>query len=219
MEPITFIGIDPSINGTGFFRMDFDESGNVTFTDNFAFGLLTTKKKNKFEGSSNIIAYWKDQFEGDRFKQYKWTIEKIMERVPTDRKVVLGIEGYAMGAGGMVFDIGEFVGFLTVRLRHLPNLVMKEYPPMTVKMLMSGRGDADKAMMCNHFNNDPAPYKPDLTHLDDYKSPRADIVDAWHICHLAMNDYLKTDKFDSFRKKKPVPKSLAILEYPWFGTL
>ena len=211
----TFIGIDPSINGTGFFRMDVDKLGNVIQTENFAFAKLTAKK-NRFESSSNIIAYHKEDFGGDRFKQYEWTVSKILKCIPKFNPVYIGIEGYAMQAGGMAFDIGEFVGILTYQIRtNFKNVFMKEYPPMTVKMLMSGRGDADKGIMCKRFNDDASAYKPDLTHLDDNKSPRADIVDAWHIAHLAMNDLMRTNKFDSFLTKKPRPKSLDILESEW----
>jgi len=55
-------------------------------------------------------------------------------------------EGYAMGAKGRVFNIGELGGvFLTLLYEHGVSVAI--LPPTCLKQLITGKGNADKAAM------------------------------------------------------------------------
>lgn len=101
----------------------------------------------------------------------------------TDEDTKLNLEGYAMGARGMVFNIGENTGILKYKL-YKENIAFEVIAPTRVKKLATGKGNADKNIMYNTFLQDTG---INLRQALDYtkteiSSPIGDIVDSYYIC-------------------------------------
>lgn len=99
------------------------------------------------------------------------------------------IEGYAMGASGRVFHIGENTGLLKHRLWS-DGIRFDSVAPTAIKKLATGKGNSDKSGMADAFGRVPgftewrsafgcSPSKP--------SSPFSDVVDAYYICLHAWN--------------------------------
>ena len=62
----------------------------------------------------------------------------------------VALEGYAYGASGNNFDIGEFVGYIKTMI-YLAHIPMRIYDPNSIKKFATGRGVADKLTMYEFF--------------------------------------------------------------------
>lgn len=81
-----------------------------------------------------------------KFTLRLWSIEKdivdLAKKYPVD-KCLIGIEGYAMGGKGRVFQIGELGGVIRLALMRLGyNFIV--IPPSNIKQFVTGKGNADK---------------------------------------------------------------------------
>ena len=126
--------------------------------------------------------HWQDNL--DRFtKLADMTVEWIMEQ-PTAilMRNHIGMEGYAFGAKGQVFNIGENTGILKLKLQRVARTV-RIFAPSEIKKFATGKGNANKLLMYEAFLEETgddlaklfgqAPYKGD--------SPVSDIVDSYYI--------------------------------------
>lgn len=100
------------------------------------------------------------------------------------------LEGYAMGAKGLVFHIGENTGVLKNRLWRA-GVMYDAVSPSVIKKHATGKGNADKAAMNEAFVK--------LTGIDLKKkmeiseknwSPSGDVIDAFFACSLAVSTVL-----------------------------
>lgn len=95
----------------------------------------------------------------------------------------MNIEGYAMGARGRVFHIGENTGILKYKLwEH--NIKFDVVAPTRIKKQATGKGNADKNIMYSYFEQETG---INLRKALDYtkteiSSPIGDIVDSYYIC-------------------------------------
>lgn len=72
--------------------------------------------------------------------------DEILQHLPPG-KLVIAIEGYAMGGKGKVFHIGELGGVVRVALSERGECAVLTHPPMSLKGFATGRGNADKPAM------------------------------------------------------------------------
>ena len=121
------MGLDPSLNSTGFsYRDGTPELTVIT-------GVIDPRP---LRGPARVL------YARTKFRQ-------LLDKVQPELVV---IEGYAMGAKGMVFNLGEMGGMYRLELfdRGIPYL---EVPPSNLKLFATGsgglRGDAKKAAMVN----------------------------------------------------------------------
>ena len=149
---------------------------------NCAFHFLSSKKKYTFSDDSFHGTTHKDFLtQEERFNDIAdWAISKI----PDASKIFL--EGYAFGAKGVVFHIGECTGVLKHKL-HQRGLVAEVVPPSTIKKFATGKGNANKLLMHEFFVKDVG------LHIDKHfgckigDSPISDIVDSYFIAKYAFS--------------------------------
>lgn len=72
----------------------------------------------------------------------------VMSRVLKDHDPIhLAIEDYAFGAGQGAHQIGEVGGMIRLHLLYETSVCFRLHDPKTVKLYMTGRGDADKSVV------------------------------------------------------------------------
>lgn len=151
--------------------------------------MFITKEK-RYQSS-----FLKDRIVGKEPMEYSTDTERYagLAKMTTDYLAEMGcedvmIEGYAMGAKGLVFHIGENTGILKFSLMNdFVNFDVEA--PTTIKKFATGKGNADKEMMYAAFLSE--------THIDlikelDYNkktigNPIGDIVDSYFICKYLFN--------------------------------
>ena len=120
----------------------------------------------------------------DRFtKLADITVEWIMEQ-PTAimMRNYVGLEGYAFGAKGQVFNIGENTGILKLKLQRVAPTV-SVFAPSEIKKFATGKGNANKLLMYEAFVEETGDDLAKLFDLDPYngESPVSDIIDSYYI--------------------------------------
>lgn len=186
MDDIVIVGIDPSINGTGCYKLTF--SSNLSFKESDYLSFTTVKKNS----NSKIISYNKDKDFRNYLDKDTFMVDTIVDFCKGATYIAL--EDYAFGANGNNFDIGQFVGLLKYRLYHEGHK-LRLYPPTVVKKFATGKGLADKVLMDDSYslkggqstyfqNNTLILDRIDLNFLNAYKSPKTDIIDAYFIAKL-----------------------------------
>jgi hypothetical protein len=94
----------------------------------------------------------------------------------------VGIEGYAFGAVGRVFQIAENCGLFKHKLweRRIPYDV---YPPTMIKKFGCGKGNAGKDLMIEAFEKETSiDIREKCGIINKSWNPITDIVDAYYIC-------------------------------------
>jgi hypothetical protein len=165
-------------------------SGEFKF-ENCKFLYITNTKK--YEGTFNGAQFigkplyeWKDNI--DRFsKLADMTREFIFYAWPDGDDISIGLEGYAMGAKGQVFNIGENTGILKYYLQYIEEWDLDIYAPSAIKKFATDKGNANKELMYEAFVKETG---VDLGSIFDQStdgkinSPISDIVDAFYIAKL-----------------------------------
>ena len=108
----------------------------------------------------------------------------------------VGIEGYAFGAVGRVFQIAENCGLFKNKLweRDIPYDV---YPPTMIKKFGCGKGNANKEMMIQAFEAETGvDIRARCGIINNSWNPITDIVDAYYICKYGFTQY-NEEKDDS----------------------
>jgi crossover junction endodeoxyribonuclease RuvC len=72
-----------------------------------------------------------------------WIEQRVRRLVKRHSPSLVTIEGYAMGARGRVFDIGELGGVIRLAL-HRMDTDFLVVPPSTLKQFATGKGNANK---------------------------------------------------------------------------
>jgi hypothetical protein len=101
--------------------------------------------------------------------------------------VSIGLEGYAMGAKGQVFSIGENTGILKQRLCYAEDWKLDVHAPSSIKKFATGKGNAKKEDMYDAFIKETGVNLSDLLEQSvdpKVSSPISDIVDAYYIAKL-----------------------------------
>lgn len=115
-----FIGLDLSLNHTGV--AELSSTGVVTN--------LCEVRPGKHTGVERL----------------QYLREALLAALPTDPLVVC-IEGYAMGAKGRVFHIGEWGGVARLALLERGRCAVLTLPPSNLKSFATGKGNAPKEYM------------------------------------------------------------------------
>ncbi len=150
------------------------------------FMFVTNKKKLAMQHSPQITGLplyeYKDNL--DRFtKLADMTVGWILEQ-PTAilNRNYVGLEGYAFGAKGQVFNIGENTGILKLKLQRVAPTV-SVFAPSEIKKFATGKGNANKMLMYEAFLEETGDDLALLFGIDTYngESPVSDIVDSYYI--------------------------------------
>lgn len=177
-------GIDFSITSPGIVCFKVDESMNVFKSE--WFGVAKTQK----QISPNLIHLKKDLFKSDiqRFIAIAEYIAGSLEKFADgDVDLYVALEGYAMNAKGLVFNIAEATGLLKERLWDM-GTKLRIYEPTSIKKFAALNGSCDKVFMGEAFDSCGYIHKPMLGDLPLYESPRADIVDAFWAAQLLLTE-------------------------------
>lgn len=190
------VGIDPSINGTGFTAIECDENYNQLSL--FFLGFSKVKKLEMHLENQHIVLLDKSYGDYPYHARGEIIYNHFKKYFPKWNEVnYVAIEDYAMGATGRVFDIGEMVGSIKQELWK-QNVSYKKYPPSVVKQFATGKGNSDKVFMGKAFSD---LQKPFIEGLNDYESPKADLVDSFWMAQLLRFELC-------YRNNKTFPKDL-----------
>lgn len=120
----------------------------------------------------------------ERFYQNaKWAIRILKLYDPS----FIIIEGYAMGAKGKVFHIGEHTGVLKHCLWNA-GFKFDVVPPTVVKKMATGSGAANKERMDLAFQAETSDnLRQKLRQSEASFTPSGDCVDAYYMCKTAFN--------------------------------
>ena len=193
---LTLLGVDPSINGSGFCLMTINDDYTINHVKLFGF---TGTKKWIYKSADLEINPLPDGYEN---YPYHYRAQLIYDAVKNSLGIIdyIAIEDYAMGGSGRVFNIAEFTGSLK-DIFYRQRIPMKTLPPTSVKSFATSNGGADKILMGMHFKASPIAKKVDqhLFELPEYSSPQADIVDAVAIVEMIRCElcWKATGKFPS----------------------
>ena len=183
------VGIDPSINGSGVYKLILDDK-----LDSIEYSYLsfTSVKKR----SDKNVLHWTNKGFRNYLDHNEFMYDNILEFISKDGEPdYISMEDYAFAASGKTFHIGEFVGGLKREL-YKKDYKLRFYEPTTLKMFATSKGNADKVRMDdayhdkdgnkdpNYFISNPPKDRVDLADMIEYKSPRTDIVDAYYLVKL-----------------------------------
>ena len=171
-------GLDLSMNSSGIVKLELDDNCNIVKAERMGF---TSVKKNE---GLNIFFYKKTEFI-TRYDLTLWMNDKIQSFISDCDYIA--VEDYAFGANGVVFDIGEFVGFVKISAFQ-KNIPLRLYDPNSIKKFATGSGNADKITMYDAFVKLNT-IKPDISTLPiptkgSGASPTSDVIDAHYIASL-----------------------------------
>ena len=164
------VGIDYSMNSPGVVRFYLNDNLDLIKADYLGF---TQVKKN--EKLPNILYYKKDKFVNN-IEKFIWINDNIHNFLLNDYSYFqdnyIALEGYAYGAKGKVFEIGEATGELKKRIWE-NKIPLRIYDPTSIKMYITGLGNADKELMKKHYKG-----------IIPIENINEDIIDAYHITSL-----------------------------------
>lgn len=120
----------------------------------------------------------------------KWVLELLKEGD------IVYMEGYSMGSTGMVFNIAENAGLLKNYLWHW-NFDYNIVPPTVIKKFATGKGNANKQIMQDVFEETTGYYiKKKLSLTDKQWNPSSDIIDSYFICKYGYEQEIKNVELD-----------------------
>jgi Holliday junction resolvasome RuvABC endonuclease subunit len=162
--------------------------GQTPFSyDNCKFMFITKNKKLAVNHSPNIVGL--DLYEyNDNLERFTrladitvdWILSHALTRHHGNK---LAIEGYAFGAKGQVFNIGENTGILKYKLAEKISNIIDVISPSAIKKFATGKGNANKLLMYEAFVEETGDDLAKLFEFDPYtgQSPVSDIVDSYYI--------------------------------------
>ena len=155
--------------------------------DTCKFMFITKNKKFAGDYPPNIVGLplyeYKDNLE--RFTKLaeitvNWILTHALSRYHGNK---LGIEGYAFGAKGQVFNIGENTGILKLKLAEYVANEINVYAPSEIKKFATGKGNANKLLMHEAFVEETGSDLTKWFEFDTYtgQSPVSDLIDSYYI--------------------------------------
>lgn len=186
-------GIDYSVTSPGVVKAELDD--NFNFIDIKYLGFSSVKKTCKTD--DNLIFCKKEMFDND-IERYRFIRDNISNFLYSDGHIEYGaIEGYAYGSSGKVFNIAEGTIFVK-KLMYDNNTKFKIYEPNTIKMFSTNDGNAGKVTMHDKFVS-LKDHLLILDHLEEYKNPKEDLIDAYFIMRLLQAELKLRYGFDELR--------------------
>jgi|TARA_B110000116_G_scaffold267036_1_gene278745 Holliday junction resolvasome RuvABC endonuclease subunit len=162
--------------------------GQIPFSyDTCKFMFITRNKKLAVNHSPSIVGLLLYEY-NDNLERFTHladqTVEWILSHAPTRHHGnLLAIEGYAFGAKGQVFNIGENTGILKYKLAKKVSNIINVIAPSAIKKFATGKGNANKLLMYEAFVEETGDDLAKLFEFDPYtgQSPVSDIVDSYYI--------------------------------------
>ncbi len=190
MKPVILAGIDYSYTSPAI--CVWDTSLPYKFENLRFYGYYDKKKYVGMHGTNILVTMhllWKTPEE--RFANIRdWAKAVLISEGVTH----VGLEGYALGSrSGMIFQIAENTSLLKQAIVEL-GLEFEIFPPSQVKKNFTGKGNAKKEPMIDHFNEIHAVKIGQLIGADldkPYMKPGDDLCDANAImqCHSLFSEY------------------------------
>lgn len=181
------LACDLSINGSGFTLMKCDDELNVV--DYTFIGFTKVKKKELHDNNVHIILLDKGYGDIPYHSRGKIILGEVTKYIDLSTVDYVAIEDYAFASTGHTFDIAEVIGSIKDVIYEM-NIPYKKISPSSIKLFATGKGNADKLFMGIEFNKLNIPH---LSDLEDFQSPKADIVDSFWIGEIIRSElfYMK----------------------------
>ena len=154
----------------------FDERKIFKF-DNCFFYYLTNTKKYADKIAPNIT--------GESFQEYVQDVDRFdtISEWATNLCIGaadVGMEGYAYGAKGRVFNLAENMGLLKYKLyKHAIPVTIVE--PAKVKKCATGKGNADKQVMYETFSKETNTDLKSVFGQKTLSNPVTDVIDSYYV--------------------------------------
>jgi hypothetical protein len=154
----------------------FDERKAFKF-DNCFFYYLTNTKKYADKIAPNIT--------GESFQEYIQDVDRFdtISEWATNLCIGaadVGMEGYAYGAKGRVFNLAENMGLLKYKLyKHAIPVTIVE--PAKVKKCATGKGNADKQVMYETFSKETNTDLKSMFGQKTLSNPVTDVIDSYYV--------------------------------------
>jgi hypothetical protein len=154
----------------------FDERKSFKF-DNCFFYYLTNTKKYADKIAPNIT--------GESFQEYVQDVDRFdtISEWATNLCIGaadVGMEGYAYGAKGRVFNLAENMGLLKYKLyKHAIPVTIVE--PAKVKKCATGKGNADKQVMYDTFSKETNTDLKSVFGQKTLSNPVTDVIDSYYV--------------------------------------
>jgi len=154
----------------------FDERKSFKF-DNCFFYYLTNTKKYADKIAPNIT--------GESFQEYVQDVDRFdtISEWATNLCIGaadVGMEGYAYGAKGRVFNLAENMGLLKYKLyKHAIPVTIVE--PSKVKKCATGKGNADKQVMYDTFSKETNTDLKSMFGQKTLSNPVTDVIDSYYV--------------------------------------
>lgn len=173
-------GLDCSINSPGCVKFFLNDNLDIVWVDYLGFN--TVKKL-----TNDKIRYFRKKDFKNNYDQVDWMLENGISEFFYGCEF-FAVEGYAFAAKGLIFEIAEISGIAKHHIYH-QNCKMRVYEPTTIKLFSTNKGNSNKVAMQEAYDKYPEiSEKFDLNWMDDYLSPKSDIIDAWWITKLLQTE-------------------------------
>lgn len=183
-----FAGVDYSLSSPAICVHEGEEWSydNCTFYYYVKRDKLLNGDKGRYRASMYPDSWKSDQERYDLIGT--WSQEKCYE---CD---FVGIEGYAFGAVGRVFQIAENCGLFKYKL-YEKGIPFNVYAPTEIKKFGSGKGNANKDLMIEAFEEESGvDIRAECGIINNSMNPITDIVDAYYICKYGF--YKQTEQLN-----------------------
>lgn len=186
------VGLDFSLAAPGIVVFDVDNNSldvkSVTYR-----GYTDVQKLAKAD--DHFIYYTKKMFKDD-IERYSYISSSvaafIAEGTTLYEEVYIAIEGYALSSNGRIFETAEATGITKYEILGNDEIRprLRVYEPKAIKKFGCLDGNGNKVSMGVAYDGLEVPYKIDLSgsHLTDYESPKADVIDAFWIAEMLLTE-------------------------------
>ena len=173
-------------------------TGDSWSLNNCAFYYQTSVKKLEFQNA---------MFQGVPFKDYVAQEERFFNNALWAEAIIqkhapnfAALEGYAMGAKGKVFHIGENTGMLKhIMWRNKLDFIVP--PPTVIKKFATGKGNANKEKMEEAFLAETSfNIRTVLAQSELSFNPSSDLIDAYYMCKYAFMETVNGTKEKSNKR-------------------
>lgn len=122
------------------------------------------------------------------FQNAIWSKKILQEHKPE----LVALEGYAMGAKGLIFNIAENTGMLK-HIMWREGFKFLTPPPTVLKKFATGKGNANKEVMEEHFIKETGwvDLKKTLGQKESMFNPSGDLIDSYFACKYAYTELLR----------------------------
>lgn len=164
-------------------------SGDSWHINNCEFYFLTDKKKMEVEMhqfTGTLMNQWTSQ-EERFYNNALWADEILQKHKPSH----VTLEGYAMGAKGLVFHIGENTSVLK-QMMWKSGIPFDVPPPTVIKKFATGKGNANKEKLQEAFIAETGlDLKKKLGQTELSWNPSSDLIDAYYMAKYGFHQTLK----------------------------